>query len=148
MCAISEARREWQLTISDLKVLSIGTGYRTRKINGPASKKWGALQWVTQGYLIDLLSDEKVVEYQARTICEPGNYIRVNAQLKPHPPDLPKAPDDAMDDVSRQNIKRLKELGDFWFKKYGVQVVSFLAGTYSGPTLDFIDLKTAKPRER
>lgn len=148
MCAISEALKIWKLPLSELKVLSIGTGYRTRKINGPESQKWGAMQWMTKGHLIDLLSDEKVVEYQARTISAPGNYIRVNASLKPHLPELPHAPDDAMDDVSRKNIMRLKEFGDFWFLKYGAAVVEFLAGSYKGKSLDRIDHLTRKPIER
>lgn len=148
MCVISEARKIWDIPMADIRVLSVGTGYRTRKINGPESRNWGAVQWMTKGHLIDLLSDEVVVEYQARTILNTGNYIRVNANLQPHPPDLLKAPDDAMDDVSKTNIKRLKEFGDFWYKKYGPAVVSFLAGEYSGKSLDRIDLITRKPIER
>lgn len=145
MCAIAEAKRAWQgLSLDDMRVLSIGTGYRTRKVNGPASQRWGALQWFTEGHIIDMLSDERVVAYQAMTITKPGSYIRVNAEMQPQP-GLESAPDDAMDDISKKNIKRLKEFGTFWFKQYGESVVELLMGKYRGASLDRIDPKTGKP---
>jgi len=145
MCTIAEAKQTWNdLSIDQIRVLSIGTGYRTRKINGPESSKWGALGWFTKGHILDVLTDERVVAYQAITITRPGSYIRVNAELKPQP-GLPQAPDDAIDDISKKNIKRLKELGDFWFEQYGNEVVALLLNKYQGPSLDRIDVKTGKP---
>ncbi len=147
MCAISEAKRAWSsenINLSDLRVLSIGTGFMTRKINGPSSQKWGGLQWMTKGNLIDVLSDERVVAYQAITIMDSGTYIRVNAKLMEQP-GLDQAPDDAMDDISRTNIKHLKALGDFWFEQYGEAAVALLLGSYNGESLDRINPKTGKP---
>lgn len=145
MCAIAEAKRIWKsLSMEQMRVLSIGTGYRTRKINGPESQKWGALQWFTKGNIIDLLSDERIVAYQAITITKPGNYIRVNAEMKVQP-GLAEPPDDAMDDVSKTNIKRLKELGKFWFLKYGDAVINLLIGTYNGASLDRIAPESGNP---
>ncbi|GMR01335.1 MAG: patatin-like phospholipase family protein [Gammaproteobacteria bacterium] len=138
MCAIAEAKHVWDgISIDDIHVLSIGTGYQTRKINGPESKKWGKFQWMTKGNIIDVLSDERVVDYQARTILKDGNYIRINAELRTQE-GLPNPPDDAMDDISKNNIKKLKALGDFWFKKCGAATVAFLAGQYDGPSLKHI----------
>lgn len=148
MCAISEARTAWSdLSMSDLRVLSIGTGFMTRKINGPKSQKWGALQWVTEGKILNLLSDERVVAYQAKTIIDPGKYIRVNAKLTKQP-GLPqeKVPDDDMDDVSKANINKLKALGDFWFDQYGEAAVALLLNEYKGPSLDQIDPETGAPK--
>ncbi len=145
MCVIAEARRTWNdIPLDQIRVLSIGTGYNTRKINGPASQKWGALQWVTKGGITNVLSDERIVAYQAMTITKTGSYIRVNAELRSQT-GLPKAPDDAMDDVSRTNIKRNKELGDFWFQQYGSAVIDLLLNKYTGPSLDHIDPETGKP---
>ena len=98
--------------MDQIRVLSIGTGFMTRKINGPDSKKWGAAQWMTHGHILDVLSDERVVAYQAMAILNRGAYIRVNAELQTQP-GFQTPPDDAMDDVSRKNIMRLKSLGDF-----------------------------------
>ncbi len=147
MCAIAEARRCWNNeSTSDLRVLSIGTGFMTRKINGPASRGWGALQWMTKGKILDILSDERVVAYQGITMMDQGTYIRVNAKLLKQP-GLPMPPDDATDDVSKTNIKKLKMLGDFWFEQYGDAVVDLLLNDYQGPSLDRINPETGKPIE-
>ena len=148
MCAIAEARRVWKnISLSDIRVLSIGTGFLTRKINGPESRKWGGLQWMTKGKIIEVLSDERIVSYQCLTIIDQGKYIRVNAKLQAQPGLLPEqVPDDAMDDVTRTNIKRLKILGDFWFDQYGTAAIELLVGTYKGPSLDRIDPTTGKPK--
>ncbi len=145
MCAIAEAKAVWRdVPVEELRVLSVGTGYRTRKINGPESRKWGALQWFTKGNILDLLTDERVVAYQAGVICKEGGYIRVNAEMKPQP-GLELAPDDAMDDISKKNIKRLKELGDFWYAQYKDPVLELILDTYQGPSLDRIDPQTGHP---
>jgi len=148
MCAIAEAIKAWpNEPVQDLRVLSVGTGYRTRKINGPASKKWGALEWFTKGHILDVLTDERVVAYQAYTILTAGNYIRVNAEMKKQP-GLPNPPDDAMDDISQSNISKLKKMGDFWFEQYGDDVVNLLMDNYRGPSLDRIDADTGSPKVR
>lgn len=148
MCAVSEVRNIWpHIEMDQIRVLSIGTGFMTRKINGPDSKKWGAAQWMTHGHILDVLSDERVVAYQAMAILNRGAYIRVNAELQTQP-GFQTPPDDAMDDVSRKNITRLKSLGDFWFEQYGEQAIALIKGTYAGPSMDRIDPITGKPRAR
>jgi len=138
MCALAEARKAWpQLSFDDFKVLSIGTGFMTRKINGPASQKWGGLQWLTQGNLIELLSDESIVAYQCLSLMKQGNYIRVNAKLMQQQ-GLPNPPDDAMDDISKTNIDKLRQLGELWFKHYGKATIALLTNSYHGPSLDRI----------
>jgi len=148
MCVIAEAIKAWpDQSVQDLRVLSVGTGYRTRKINGPESQKWGALEWFTKGHILDVLTDERVVAYQAYTILTSGKYIRVNAQMKKQP-GLANPPDDAMDDISQSNILKLKKMGDFWFQQYGDAVVELLMDQYQGPSLGRIDAETGKPKVR
>ena len=147
MCAISEVRNVWSDTpMDEIKVLSVGTGCMTRKVNGPASRKWGALEWFIHGHILDVLADERIVAYQARHILSNGNYIRVNAELREQP-GLHTPPDDAMDDISKSNLKKLRALGDFWFDRYGTQAVELLLRTYQGPSLDRIDPKTGNPKQ-
>ncbi|QUJ69244.1 patatin-like phospholipase family protein (plasmid) [Photobacterium sp. GJ3] len=144
MCAIVEALRAWQETpISELLVLSVGTGFRTRKINGPESRKWGALGWFTKGNIIDLLRDEKIVSYQARTLLKDGNYIHVNSDMSKET--MPNPPDDAMDDISKANIDKLKKMGDWWFNIYGNDAIKLLLGKSLNRSLDSIDPLTKKP---
>ncbi len=147
MCAIAEARRIWKdFSLSDFRVVSIGTGFMSRKINGPESRKWGGIQWMTKGKIMEVVTDESITAYQCMTIMDRGNYIRVNAKLAPQQ-GLLQAPDDAMDDVSKTNIKRLKQLGDFWFDRYGDATVALFMNSYNGPSLDRIDPTTGKPIE-
>ena len=92
-----------------------------------------------------MLTDERVVAYQAHAIITPGNYIRVNAQMRKQP-GLPNPPDDAMDDISKANIKKLKKMGDFLFDQYGQATVDLLMNSYQGPSLDRIDADTGTPK--
>lgn len=147
MCAFAEARRVWSsLDFDQIRVLSVGTGFQTRKINGPNSQDWGALEWMTKGSIIDILSDELVVGYQAITLIPNGNYIRVNAQMQQQP-GLRYPPDDAMDDISESNIEKLKWFGDFWYEKYGAAVIELILNQYKGPSLDRIDASSGEPIE-
>ena len=145
MCAISEARRLWpNIPMDDIRVLSVGTGSMTRKINGPKSRKWGSIGWFTQGHILDVLTDERIVAYQAMNILSEGNYIRVNAELRKQT-GLANPPDDSMDDVSRANIEKLRALGNYWFDRYGEHAVRLILGNYNGRSLDRLDPSTSQP---
>ena len=145
MCAISEVRRTWpEVSMDDIRVLSVGTGSLTRKINGPKSRKWGSVGWFVQGQILDVLADERVVAYQAKNILADGNYIRVNADLRKQP-GLDNPPDDAMDDVSPANILKLRALGDLLFDLYGKQAVELILGNYQGTSMDRISPETGMP---
>ena len=147
MCAVAEARRAWSdLSIDALRVLSVGTGYRTRKINGPESASWGAIGWVTRGSMIDVLMDERLVAYQAMAMLKPGNYIRVNSDMRAHPK-LPNPPDDALDDIDPDNIKKLEAMGEFWFEHYGDSAAQLLLNQYHGNSLDRFDENTGSVLE-
>ena len=127
MCAVAETRKCWKTPVSEIKVLSIGTGFRSKSIDGSSSKDWGALGWIIKGKLVDILFDEGVVDYQAKTLLEENNYLRVNSQIMKQD-GLPNPPVDAMDDISEENINRLKSMGDFWFEQYGERAVRLLVG--------------------
>ena len=147
MCAIVEASRAWPGTaLDEIGVLSVGTGSMTRKINGPASRKWGSVGWFTQGHILDILTDERIVSYQARNLLAPGKYIRVNAEMS-RQSWLPAPPDDAMDDVDEGNIAKLRALGELWFDRYGKPAIELLLGRYAGPSLERIDPATGRPVE-
>jgi len=147
MCAVVEASRAWPGTaLDEIRVLSVGTGSMTRKINGPASRTWGSVGWFTQGHILDVLTDERIVSYQARNLLGPGNYIRVNAEMS-RQSGLPAPPDDAMDDVDEGNIAKLRALGELWFDRYGEAALELLMGTYEGPSLERMDPDTGRPME-
>ncbi len=107
MCAYAEAIHLWPN--EEIRILSIGTGNHTRKINGEESQNYGCYGWVTHDFL-GIVMDETVVDYQIDKIL--GNKVlRVNSELD--------YVNDDMDDCSKGNIKNLKRLGDKWFDKFG-----------------------------
>jgi hypothetical protein len=120
LCAYAEAIRLWRG--EELRVLSVGTGRRTRKIQGKASRDWGALGWI-QHDLLGVVMDESVVEYQAWTILGDNAYVRVNSDLT----EATCVYDD-LDETSASNLEALERLGDAWFAQYGPAALALLAG--------------------
>jgi patatin-like phospholipase/acyl hydrolase len=103
MCAYAEAKMMWP--DEEIKLLSLGTGKRTRKIDGKASMDFGFTEWIRHD-LLGVVMDESVVEYQTKTIL--GNsYLRINSELV--------GVNDDMDDVTQQNIDSLIRLGKKWY---------------------------------
>jgi hypothetical protein len=120
LCAYAEGVRSWPG--ERLRVLSVGTGKRTRKISGKESRGWGALGWVTHD-LLGVVMDESVVEYQAKTILGSDDYLRVNSDLT-----VASGVDDELDETSQSNLDALKRLGDTWFADFGPRALALLAG--------------------
>jgi patatin-like phospholipase/acyl hydrolase len=115
MCAYAEAKKLWP--DDEIRMLSVGTGSRIRKINGEESQDYGALGWINHD-LMGITMDESVVEYQCRVILGSA-YLRVNSELI----DV----NDDMDDVSQGNINALKGLGDRWYAEFGAKATTLLA---------------------
>jgi len=144
MCAIAEAKRQFATPLHTLGVISVGTGFQTRAISYQKSHKWGKYGWLRSGDIMGVLTDEKAVEYQAKTIMPCGHFIRINSELKTHP-NLPLAAKDEMDCITPENIQRLKLLGDFWFEQYGERTIKLLLGEPLKRSLGSIDTVTGKP---
>jgi patatin-like phospholipase/acyl hydrolase len=105
MCALAEARMLWP--DEDIRLLSIGTGKRTRKINGKDSMDYGFTEWIRHD-LLGVVMDESVVEYQVKSMLRDA-YLRINSELI--------GVNDDMDDVSQQNIDSLLRLGRTWYEE-------------------------------
>lgn len=108
MCAYAEAKRLWPN--EEIKILSIGTGYASKKLNGTQS--WGGIQWITSD-LINILMDQKHVDYQLSTLID-KNYFRVNPKLTNI--------DDELDNTSDENIEALKKAGIESWENHGQDV--------------------------
>lgn len=106
-CAIAEAVRinaskKTGLSISDLNVLSFGTGELTRPITIDDATEWGAIEWAIP--VIDVLMDgaADAVDYIARHLIPDDQYVRMQTRLT-------RGFDD-MDDASATNINALVAL--------------------------------------
>lgn len=70
------------LELSDISILSLGTGYRTSLIDSNKATNWGRLRWIKP--VIDLTTNSpvKVVDYQIETIFKSfnlkDNYLRID----------------------------------------------------------------------
>jgi predicted acylesterase/phospholipase RssA len=100
----------------EIKVLSIGTGLNRRKINGPHSSKWGALNWLRHDILGIMLESSMFDEIASDLI---GNsYFRVNSSTG--------LVNRRMDDTSDINLERIHLMGMDWWSEFGEDVTEFL----------------------
>ena len=86
---------------SNIFVLSLGTGKRTREIKYNDAKDWGKAEWLVPvlSCIFDGVSD--AAHYQMEKFLGVDNYIH----LQPYLYDA----DDDMDNASKGNIKNLKD---------------------------------------
>lgn len=145
LCALAEAKVIWPDEVNALRVLSIGSGLATSPIDAPKSHHWGSAQWLSRGNLIELLSDENTVNFQAQQLVERGCYMRVNSVIQSQP-GLRHPPKADMHTCSELNIERVMHMGDFWYDRYGEAVIDFIVGRYQGPSLSRIDPAMGLPR--
>ena len=100
----------------EIKVLSIGTGINRRKINGPHSSKWGALNWLRHDILGIMLESSMFDEIASDLM---GNsYFRVNSSTG--------LVNRRMDDTSDINLERIHLMGMEWWSEFGEDVTEFL----------------------
>lgn len=102
VAALASAINLWGL--DDIHILSIGTGTgAAAPIDGPRSQFWGAVEWVTEGKIIDVCMDgvAEVVDYQLQ--CLANRIAKVTRLQVTLPPEAT-----AMDNASPENIARLE----------------------------------------
>ena len=99
-----------------IKILGIGAGLNKRKINGRRSKNWGALGWLRHDILGIMLESSLQNEILKDLVGD--NYLRVNSSIQ--------KVNRRMDDISDQNLIRIKDLSDEWWSKFGKKAINFL----------------------
>ena len=100
----------------EIKVLSIGTGINRRKINGPHSSKWGALNWLRHD-ILGIMLESSIFDEIASDLM--GNsYFRVNSSTG--------LVNRRMDDTSDINLERIHLMGMDWWSEFGEDVTEFL----------------------
>jgi patatin-like phospholipase/acyl hydrolase len=106
MCALAELEKDG-VDFDDIKVLSIGTGFTTKQIDGSYAQNWGVFRWLKNN-LINVFTNgpSTLVDSHCRKMLG-ENYLRINSHLGDASP--------ALDDTSTKNINKLKQLGRDWF---------------------------------
>ena len=99
-----------------IKVLSIGTGLNRRKINGPSSSKWGALNWFRHD-ILGIMLESSMFDEIARDLMA-KDYLRVNSSTG--------LVNRRMDDTSDANLERIHLMGMEWWSEFGQDAIDFL----------------------
>ncbi len=116
-CAVAEALR-LGYSIQDIRVLSIGTGERTRVIPFEEAQHWGLIQWAQP--LIGILFDgsSEIYEYITKQIAH-QRILRLQFKLDREL--TGKRLSDDIDDVSPENISNLLEAAQVYMQQPNIQ---------------------------
>ena len=111
MCACVEAfNSNPELNISDLKVLSLGTGEVDKSYHYSEAKSWGIVGWI--GPVLDVMMSgaSETVDYQMRKLFNsagyPDQYLRLQLDFQ----DFSDV-DSAMDNATEKNMRALERAG-------------------------------------
>jgi len=112
MCACVEAFGfNPELKVTDLKVLSLGTGTADKPYHYSETRNWGKLEWALPVLDILMSGASETVDYQLRTLFTsagcPDQYLRLQVDLATCP-DV----DSAMDNASEKNMRALEAAGN------------------------------------
>ncbi|WP_199249210.1 CBASS cGAMP-activated phospholipase [[Phormidium] sp. ETS-05] len=115
-CAVAAALRLGR-QISELQVLSLGTGDPTREIPWESASKWGSIQWIWKGRVVKVMTDapSDIYDYiTQQVIGDDGRYLRLQFPLDRKLTN--KRLSDDMDDASPENIANLIEAADAYMQ--------------------------------
>lgn len=108
----------WKL--SDMKILSIGTGTQTRSYSYHDARRWGLLDWIAPSKGAPIISilmqgSSSTIGYQAKRLLPDGAYLRLNGPLSAN---------DELDDASEANIETLQAMADDWLNQNDTQLTA------------------------
>ena len=114
LIAYAEAKKLWPE--EEIKILSIGTGYNSRRLDGRRARKWGSLAWLNAG-IIQILMESNIEHVIALSLFE-HNYLRIDSELL--------GIKSSFDNTSKRNLESIKTLGETWWKDLGKQTLEFI----------------------
>jgi patatin-like phospholipase/acyl hydrolase len=126
MCACVEAfGYDPKLEVSDLQILSLGTGDSEHAYHYAEAKKWGKLQWLEP--ILDILMSgvSETVDYQMKTLFESAKCSKQYLRIQPELAKFPEV-DPAMDNASEKNMQALEAVGDAMATKFNAELDAFV----------------------
>ncbi|MAJ63454.1 MAG: hypothetical protein CL558_09230 [Alphaproteobacteria bacterium] len=100
---------------AEIFMMSFGTGSVTRPFQYEDAKNWGGLGWINPKNDVPIVSSsmdgQSSSADQNMEFLLGDNYIRLDAPLS-HPEKKGKAPNDAFDDASPENLKKIVDFAD------------------------------------
>jgi hypothetical protein len=128
-----------------IDIVSIGTGLSTRAIPYQKAKRWGAIDWISPGDDVPLVSilmhgQQSTTSYQLNTLLNPPA-VKLSAGVRTVPAGAPddqryfrfnikldtKRVNDEMDDASATNIKALQSIADQIIKDQSAELDAIVA---------------------
>ncbi|MEM8672048.1 MAG: hypothetical protein AAGG48_31315 [Planctomycetota bacterium] len=112
LCAVAEAMKHYKCDVSDIVLISIGTGHHVRPYPYSELATAGMFGWLEP--LIDILfsSSSEIVDHHLKMMFDRAGcrnqYIRINGTFNENVEEDP-VPD--MDEASEENIEKLKNFG-------------------------------------
>lgn len=102
-----------------IKILSIGTGIKSKPINGKKAMNYGGIDWLRHG-LISILMDETIIHEQIDCLLrENDSFVRINGKLD--------NVDESIDNTSTTNMLNMIKLADKWWNKFGDSTIKLLS---------------------
>ena len=110
------------LTVNDVKILSIGTGIYRKPYSNKKSRKWGIFEWVKPSIDMMVSSTRSIVDYQLSKLFESfgcsNQYLRINPIIEENI--------SLMDNIEEDNLLGLIKKGDETFELNKEQLRAFL----------------------
>lgn len=115
MCAISSALRIYDMqSISEVTIVSLGTGYSLESISYQQAESWGVVGWARP--IIDILQDgvATTVNYQLATVLGKDDFFRFDYDLAAERSRRKSQwPLDRLDEPSAENLSALEEVAEY-----------------------------------
>jgi patatin-like phospholipase/acyl hydrolase len=126
MCAFVEAcSSDPTLKVTDLRILSLGTGSADKPYHFSEARNWGKIGWVLPILSILMSGVAETVDYQLKTLFHSANcteqYLRINVDLNVCP-----NVDSQMDNASEQNMRALQDVGEGLARVYEAPLKKFI----------------------
>lgn len=125
--AYLNAQNHWET--SEIKLLSIGSGWRSFKVNGAEACKYGGLQWSAKG-IASMILREKMISNVKMTESVLGNQLLyINHYLKNY--DIPDDMDSANNPAFQQ---KALDIGKQWYEHHQNRIQLWLQNQQSCAT--------------
>jgi len=119
LSAYLHARRYWDER--EIKILSIGSGWRSFEVNGSQACKYGGLQWSAKGIASIILREKMQANARLTEEILGKRVLYINQYLKAY--GMPDHMDSASHPIFQQ---KARDIGRLWYEQYREQIRAWL----------------------
>ncbi len=119
LCSYLHAQQYWQH--QKIKVLSIGSGWRSFAISGNKACRYGGLQWSAKGIASIILREKMITNVKMTNEMLGNNLLYINHHLKKF--DMPDSMDSANNPVL---LRKALDIGKLWYDHQQQQIEQWL----------------------